>query len=361
MLLTTLQNHIRELATINENKDPVITCYLNLENGLKDARKTYNMALTRMRKALDGASHKPFEEAAGRIKRFLSDGNLRGPRGMAVFARGGKDAFFLPLEFGVAVPNWVTVDTLPNIYHLVELKDTYHRYVILLANEQSARVMEVHLGGITASLWQERPELQKRVGREWTKHHYQDHRRARTDQFFKDVGRTLEQSMAAGGYKHLILAGTPEVTNKIQSMLPKHLDELVLDSIVATKKDEPANVVRATLATFIEEEQRESLSRVQELRRELRSRGLAAIGREETIRALEFGQVDVLVLARELEPEIRESLVRLAERTGAEIETVESSEWLIENEGVGALLRYWIPGLNEIEEIEDLKSENVPA
>jgi stalled ribosome rescue protein Dom34 len=213
--------------------------------------------------------------------------------------------------------------------------------------------MEVHLGTLTANLWKDAPELRKRVGREWTKHHFQDHRKARTDQFFKDVVRTLEHSMASGGYKHIILAGTPDVTARVRRLLPKHLEERVLDSIVANQKDNANDVVAATLATFIEEEQRESMTRVEAVQRELRSRGLAAIGLQDTRRALEYGQVDVLVLARELDPEIKEPLVRLAERTSCEVETVEANHWLMENEGVGALLRYWSPEVSRTKDSGD--------
>jgi hypothetical protein len=343
MLLGTLQNHVRTLATLNETQDPVITCYLNLENGLKEAQHTYMKARSRMRRGIDSEVRLAFESAADRIMDTLTTGDLRGVRGVAIFSREGGSPFFLVLPFGVPVPNWVTVDTLPNIYHLVELKDTFHRYVILLCSNNSARVMEVHLGTITANLWKDMPELRKRVGREWTKHHFQDHRQARTDQFFKGIVRMLEQSMASGGYKHIILAGSMDVTERVRRLLPKHLEEKVLDSIVANRNDNADDVVEATLATFIEEEQRESMTRVEEVQRELRSRGLATIGHRHTKRALEYGQVDVLVLARELDPDIKEPLVRLAERTSCEIETVDGSHWLLENEGVGALLRYWTP------------------
>ena len=175
--------------------------------------------------------------------------------------------------------------------------------------------------------------------------------RARTDQFFREVVRELEQCMASGGYKHLILAGTADATNRVRAFLPKHLSDVLVDYVVAGKRDETQDVVRATLATFIDQEQRESLTRVEELRRELRARGLAAIGYRDT-----DGQVDVLIVARELDPELKEPLVRLAEQTSAEIETVERSEWLMDNEGAGALLRYWAPIIDETGEAVEFAS-----
>ena len=61
-------------------------------------------------------------------------------KGVAIFSRAGEEPFFLPLQFRVPLPNWVAVDTTPNIYHLVELKDTYHRYVVMISTEESVRI-----------------------------------------------------------------------------------------------------------------------------------------------------------------------------------------------------------------------------
>jgi hypothetical protein len=105
------------------------------------------------------------------------------------------------------------VDSTPNIYHLVELKDTYHRYVVMLVTEDSMRILQVNLGAVTAQMWEERPDLRHRVGREWTKNHYQRHRQERTRKFFKNAIEVLNQLMSAGGYRHLILAGQPSMTS----------------------------------------------------------------------------------------------------------------------------------------------------
>ncbi len=52
--------------------------------------------------------------------------------------------------------------------------------MVLLATEATARIIGVNLGSITEQLWRSRPELRHRVRREWSKDHYQDHRRERT-------------------------------------------------------------------------------------------------------------------------------------------------------------------------------------
>lgn len=92
---------------------------------------------------------------------------------------------------------------------LVEFKDTYHRYVVMIATEKRARILEVNLGAVTKEIWAERPELRQRVGREWTRDQYQNHSRDRADRFIKEKVEILDRLMSQGGQTHLILAGSP--------------------------------------------------------------------------------------------------------------------------------------------------------
>ena len=297
-----------------------------------------------LRQSLWGRAKHDFEEAMNRIEAFIDNDLLSDAKGVAIFARAGEGEFFLPLQFRVPLPNWISITALPNIFNLIELKDTYHRYVVMISTEESARILEVTLGSVTEELWRERPELRKRVGREWTKEHYQNHRRERTNQFVKEKIKILEKLMSAGGHTHLILAGTPQMTARIRKALPRHLEEKLVDTVVAGPNDNISDVVAVTLSQFIEQEEQESQAIVDTLYRELRTSGLVAVGPEATLEALQQGQVDILVLAQDM-PDIslREQLVRLAAQSQCQIEVVNYSPVLMEFGGVGCLLRYLLP------------------
>ncbi len=81
----------------------------------------------------------------------------------------------MPMQFAAPLPDWIVVNPTPNIYHLMELKDKYHRYIILLAMAVRAHILEVNLGAVTTQAWLNHSELQMRVGSEWTRSHYQIH------------------------------------------------------------------------------------------------------------------------------------------------------------------------------------------
>ena len=180
MELRQLEDHVRTLATVEETESPLISCYLDLSNGVIGCRNELEARFQILRRSLPVQAAADFGESADRIAAYLNGAISQRTRGLAAFARAGATPLWLPLQFEVPLPNWIAVGSTPNIYHLVELKDNYDRYVILLTTETSARIIGVNLGSVTAQLWRSRPELRRRVGHEWTREHYQDHRRERT-------------------------------------------------------------------------------------------------------------------------------------------------------------------------------------
>lgn len=377
MELKNLQQHIRTLVTLEETEAPVISCYLNLDGGELAPRHALEARVSSLRKSFTGKQLQYLEEALIPIDSFIRTELLPEARGAAIFSRGGNPPFSLPLQFRVPLPLWITVNSTPNIYHLVELKDTYHRYVVLICAKESARILEVNLGAVTEELWKSRPELRQRVGREWTKEHYQSHLSERTNQFEDEAIQILDRQISAGGYTHLILAGNPRMTSRVKSALPHHLETKLIDTVDVSINDHLSDIVAATLVSFVNYEEHESLAMVEKLQHKINTHGLAVIGPVESLAALQRKQVDVFILAKDCQYEpgwfclacgairinshkpsacmvcghpalreidTKEEMVRLAELTGCKVETVMHSDVLMRFDGVGCLLRYAPPG-----------------
>jgi len=371
-----LQQHIRTLITLPVTAAPVISCYQSLAAGRLTDRNAFDERVRSLRKGLSVQEQQDFGAALARIEQMFATNLLPHAKGLAAFSRAGEQPFFLPLQFQVPLPNWIAVDNLPNIYHLVELKDTYHRYVVMLVTEESMRILQVNLGAVTAKMWEERPELRDRVGREWSKVHFQRHRQERTRKFLKDAVEILNQLMSAGGYTHLILAGQPSVTSQIQQNLPKHLQKQLIDIVTASGATRLSDVVEATLSSFVEAEEQESRTTVANLMQQLRTGGLAVVGTDPTFRALYRGRVDVLVMSKEYNPgrgwscdkcghigvesevpvacpdcearefrrfNTKERMVQKAQELDCTIEIVGQSDELIHLGGVGCLVSYRLP------------------
>lgn len=376
MELKNLKNQIRNLATLPETDAPVVSSYLTLEEGRIKDHNAFEERIRPLKGGLAKKARRDLEDALTPIGTYLAEKLLPDMKGAAVFSRAGTTPFFLPLQFRVPLPNWISVASTPNIYHLVELKDTYHRYLVILSSKESACIFEVNLGAVTQELWTRAPELRKRVGREWTKAHYQKHSKERGRQFIKEKIKILEQLMSRGGHTHLILAGPPMMTSRVRDELPKHMLAKLIDIVPASDKSPVPNVVEATIASFIEAEEKESRAVAEILSQQVYSGGLAVAGTVASFRALRRDQVDTLVLVQEYSPgqvwacdvcgfvdseqegpaacpecgaaemkdlDIKEEMTRIAEQQGCSIEVVNESEDLSKLGGAGCLLRYRLP------------------
>jgi hypothetical protein len=370
-----LDKHIKALATLEPSEAPVISCYLDLSRG-SGYQDIVDERVHLLRSSLPDRDLDNFEEALGKIEDFLLTGVALVTNGVAVFVRSGARPFFRALQFEVPLPNWIAVDSAPNLYHLVELKDNYDRYVILQVTENSARIIGINLGSVTDQIWKNRPELRHRVGRGWARDHFQDHRRERNNQFVHDLIGILANVMSTGGYGHLILGGNARTVATVRKALPKSLAAKLVDVVAASANDRISDVVATTLQRFLEHEELDSQAIAEQLVSQIYTHGLAVVGTHASMQALRAGQVDVLVIAKDYDPgngwecrrcgrvdtqsaqpeacpacqnlhlrgfEIRSELVRLAGQLGCGVEVVEHSDALMNFGGVGCLLRFLAP------------------
>ena len=380
MRLRDLQNTVRALAVVAESESPFVSCYTSLEGDPRIARAELSDRLLTVRASLDRDQRVDFEHALSPIMAFLSSPLARESKGAAVFSRAGEKPYLRILPLQVPVPNLLSVDAIPNLFHLIALKDSYHRYVVLIAHGNRSRILEVDVGAITREIWTKRPELRDRVGRGWTRDHYQRHARDRGDRYLRGKGgysRQLDDQGWTNPPRVGRFTGDPPPAS--EKRLPKRILERLVDVVPAAAQDVPADVVSATLARYIEHEQQESVTRVAQLMDELRRGGLAEADSAATLEALQRGQVDVLVIAERYEPpagwacrscrfvdqgdhppaacpvcgdravreaDLKAEMVRLAELHDVEVEVLRESDALIGIGGIGCLLKYRRPDQN---------------
>jgi hypothetical protein len=372
MDIAEFQGHIRNLATLPRTEAPVISCYLRVQDGHLRHRRLFDKRIEELKRCVAGKTAERFERALVPIERFLSAEVHGSSKGAAVFSREGHQPYFLALQFAVPLPTWVTADMLPNIYHLVELKDKYWRFILLVCSRDEIRMLSVNLGKVTLELLRQRPELRRRVGREWTKEHYRAHRAARTRRFVDDAVNALSEVMSAGGYDHLILAGDRSMTALVRRALPPRTAARLAGIIRNPGMTEACDVVSRSIEAFIEAEEKESCDAAGMLEERLRGGGLAVAGTRASHFALRRGRVQTLVMSTDYAPrpgwlcvscrvertaegrpkrcracgsrslvdlEVREAMLRLAEQRGIQVELVRDSAALRRIGDVGCLLQ----------------------
>jgi protein required for attachment to host cells len=370
-----LEEHIRALAMLPETDDPIISCYAAVENNRVKDPNRFEEQICALQVGLKGEARRSFEDALDPVRSFLANRLPTDAKGVAVFSRAGQAPYFLFLRFRVPLPNWIAVGKLPSIFHLVELKDTYERYVVMLSTKERVRIFEVNLGELTEHTCIQASNPRRDVRDKWSKEHYQRHVRESHHRFIKEQIKILEHLMEAGNHRHLILAGHPTMTAKVREELPKGLAAKLVEVVKVSEKGPLSGVVQATIKVFVDAEERASQGVAESLAQQVHAGGLAVIGTKASFEALRRSQADTLVLLGDYNPgpawacrackyvdldhrtpepstcrscgadgidqlDLKEEMVRLAEQHYCAVEVVNKSDFLMEAGGIGCLLRY---------------------
>lgn len=334
-------NLINRLIEIEPTDSPLISCFVNLEHPRGDYTKEFESQAAITASRLSGIRAIDFEDALEEIRDYLANRIKPGSKSVAIYSRWGDHPVFLPMQFEVPLENGFIVDRLPHIYPLIELKDTYHRFVIAILTESEARILETTIGSITEDIMGDRPELRQRIGREWTREHYHSYCEEQANLFVKEKVEIIDNLMSRGGHNHLILAGSPKMAARLRRALPPRLKAKVIDTVVTNPREGLSPILAESIKLFIAMENVESHSRVDELECAVFSNGLGVCGYEATLEALQNGSASMLIVDQNmLEHELREELVRLAAKSRIPIETVNRNETMLRLGCVGCLLRY---------------------
>ena len=336
-----LKKALIRLSEVAPNDSPLISCFVNLEEDLAQTLQAFERQARELGRRLDGQRKVDFEDAFSEISHHLETAVSKGSKGAAIYSRWGERPFFLPLEFSVPLESKLILDSLPHLYPVIETKDTYHRFAIVVVTEEEARIVETVVGAVTREIFAKRPELRERLGREWTREHYQNHKKNRTDKFLQQKIGIVDELMKQRGHNYLVVAGSPKAVSRFTKALPSRLKKKLLTTLPTNPRNGIYPIVVEALEIFAANEHIESHDRVAELESAVMSNGLGVAGVAATRDALTQGYADMLIIDHELdEPELKEELVRLATRNDIPIETVKDSDSLARLSGVGCLLRY---------------------
>jgi peptide subunit release factor 1 (eRF1) len=375
---TPLRAQVEQLAAFEPQGLPVVSLYLNLAPD-QHGRDNYDAFI---RKAF-AERLKPFKESSAeraslerdieRINAFLAEEVNRSANGLALFASSGNAEFFESIQLDVPLDeHWLFIGSVPHLYPLAKVIDQYPRYASVLLDTNRARIFVFGLGSIERreEVTSEKTKRHSMGG--WSQARYQ--RRADNVHMHhvKEVVEALEKVVQQDRIEHIIIAGDEVVVPKLREQLPKHLDEKVLDVLSLQRDAGEDEIVQATLGVLRQKDAESDAERVQELIDAWQGSGLGVVGPDSTLKALQMGQVEELLIAgtadalratrlpddaapgavkaetsavttaddRQLK--LADELVTRAQQTSARVRFIEDPELLKEFGGVGALLRFRI-------------------
>jgi hypothetical protein len=376
--MIALSETISRLAHMPPSPHPVISCFVNTG---PDGRGRPNFPIFLKKAFADrlrsfperSSARNRLERDRQRVLQFLSEELDPEVHAVAVYASEGDDlwethTFRTPFD-----ENRLVVGPVPHLYPLVKLADQSPLYAVCVADVHEARIVVCGLGEVLTEEDFEAPEpIDRTRVASWAEVRYQARIEDHIQKHAREIVDRLARIVESREVDYVILGGDDLILGELRRYLtPPIRDKLIDEEHIAihTARHE---ILRRTIDVVRDIEVRDGRRLADTALDRYRAGGLATIGLDPTIEALNREQVDRLlmtealngevgwqcpdcrVLGRRPNPELcpfcgspmpeeidlREAMVRRAERTGRRVEIVEGHTELEALEGVGALLRY---------------------
>jgi peptide chain release factor subunit 1 len=378
-LETPLRAQLDRLAAFEPTDLPVISLYLDMRPDQQGKRRHEPfLRKTFSERQATFASGSPgrlsFDEDVQRINDFLAEDVERSVNGLAIFACHGA-SLFEAIQMNVPIDDyWLFIGSGPHLYPLARVNDQFPRYAALLVDTNSARLFVFSLGAAEAQEAVQNVKTRKTSMGGWSQARYQRHIENFHVQHMKEVVDVLDRVVREESINQIVISCDEVAKPLLNDQLPKHLAEKIVDIVPMNVKAPDHEVLRSTLEALRAKDAETDQERVGDMIGAWRGGGLAVVGAEDTLTALEMGQVEELLIAAApaalrppsavpsgttpgpvevdtsapgagLDPDrlkLADELVTRAQTTGARIRFIENPDLLSPVGGVGALLRFRI-------------------
>lgn len=358
---------------------PVVSLYLNLAPA-QNGRETHE---TFIRKAfadrvkgipIDSPERESFEQDRERVRHYLDDEVSQSSNGLAIFACAGAKLFEAIQVDAPMDQHWLFVGSVPHLYPLARLIDSYPRYAAVLLDTNKAQIFVFGLGTTERTEQVTNPKTRRNSKGGWSQARYQRHADNVHLHHVKEVIETLDKLVREEHLQHIVIAGEEVALSILRGQLPRQLAEKLVDVTTWDRTAGEAEILKSSLEALREKDAETDAEKVQELLGAWRSNGLGVAGPEATMSALQLGQVDELIITatpatlkpmqrlpddaapgqvhaetsapqgpgNEARLKLSDELVTRAQQTGARIRFIENADLLADIGGVGALLRFRI-------------------
>lgn len=372
---TPLREQLDRLAAFEPKGIPVISLYLDMqadEHGHTQFDQFLRKVFPERARTLKGDARRSFEADVERIHTFLANGVARSANGLAIFACHGANLFDTVQMNAPIDDHWLFIGSVPHLYPLARVNDQYPRYAALLVDTNAARLFVFSLADTEARRDIRNVKTRKTSMGGWSQARYQRHIENLHLRHMKEVVEVLERVVREEGIERIVVSCDDTARPLLMEELPKRLSEKLVDVIRLDAKAPEDQVLRETLEALRAEDARTDQEHVEAMLGAWRAGGLAVAGPEDTLAALQIGQVEELLIAATpaaLRPPTRvppgatpgpidietsapsanvdaerftlaDDLITKAHATGARVRFIEEIGLLHDIGGVGAILRF---------------------
>ena len=385
-MTSAVTDQLAKLAAFEASPSPVVSLYLNTQPG-PNGRDQFH---TFVRKELSArartypaksSARRSLDKDLERITHYLETELPPAANGVAIFACSEASLFEKVQLTAPIDQHWLYIGDRPHLYPLARVESLFPRYAAVVADTNSARILVIATGEVVNDREVKGVKTRRTAQGGWSQPRYQRHIENFHLHHAKEVVDTLDHIVQREDIHDILIAGDEVITPLLRDQMPKHLADRVVDHLNLDKTASLDVVLKMSLDAMKRVREQTERGKVDAAVGGYRSGGLGVVGPENTLDALDKGQVDELLVAaslRELhgvnggdgaarksandappsKPGIApaaageaaqapEESVRLADRlvaraaqTSARITFIQDPGLLAEYGGVAALLRY---------------------
>jgi peptide chain release factor subunit 1 len=373
-----ITEELRELARFDAGPLPVVSVYLNTQwrdQHQRERAATFLRDHFRQAELLTPETPEAQASLTADLARLadwaerLLQGTADAPSpGRAAFACSGADLW---VELPAPVPfedEFVIADG-PALRQLARLDEDYTNALVVMVDSHVARICEVVLGGFLSEteFSREFPGRHKQGG--WAQMRYQRHVKEHMDRHHKEVADYLTAYLTAHPKTSIILSGQSDILSNFRHFLSTPVQQQIIDTVRLDMREAPDRIVEAAQEVLQRHEREEEREAVERLLNRAASGGLAVVGMQRTLAAVNQGRIHQLIMHRDVHQagwrcrdcdRIGEDMPPQCPSCGGEVTAVDLGEAMVEGvlrldgfveliephprlaayEGVGALLRY---------------------
>jgi peptide chain release factor subunit 1 len=376
---------IEDLLDFQSKKQPIISFYLNTDRSrftLDQQRVTARNLLREGRKTVEAGSWKEEQRACilkdfDHLQKFLND-ELEPTfkhRGVAIFSCSDANLWRM---FGLprAVPSNLLLEPAPHVRPLTLILDEYHRFGVLVLDKKRAELHEIYIGEIINL---ERPfaptisgsfSLSPIEGPGSLDRGISRREEEGTQKHFRNMAERLFHLYHRRHWEYLVLGGQQQILTQFENFLhPTLKGKLVAHFAAEPGKTRQSKILEEVSAIERRVEIEKEKKLIKELVNSAKSRGLAVIGLEEVLTALQMGAVHQLLVQEDWHTpgvicrncglfgiekdtcpgcgsvpthvaDMVDEVIETAIRTGSIIEHVHPESGLEKHGNIGAILRF---------------------
>lgn len=266
--------------------------------GVRPTRRQFDdiAAEVRGRFGPRGTAYDSVSADLDRIATYLDDELDPAAHGVVIVACSHRGVFApVPLDVPVAT-GWTTGPT-PSLRQLARVAEDYPSYAVIVADQR-----EAVLWMLERRTWQlsvevsgtDYPRKQKQGG--WSQRRYQDRADERIEAFARAVAEETRQVFDERRFAYLVIAADEVMATNLLEALHESVKDKVIGTISLAITASENEILAATAPLIEQAERQRELEAVQLVRDGVGADGKGVAGPEDTLTALQTGQVMTLVV-----------------------------------------------------------------